>query len=117
MLQNYNAFSNNFYYFELVDKQLFHTNNKHNNHLLLVVILFYNSHTRKRIDRILLAFALLFCVRSLGKLFLILTGLPLVFLFVGYFITCCVNCFLDFRFIGFGFVKLNDCISVFVGCF
>jgi hypothetical protein len=113
----FTSFSNNFCFLELVDKVLFRMSNKHNNRRLSVSILFYNCHIRRKTDKHLLAYFLLFYVDSLDKQFLILIGLPLVFFFVDYFISCCANCFLDFRFVSFGFVKFYDCISIFVRCF
>ena len=60
-------FNNNFYFLELVDKLLYHKNNKHNNLPLQVSKPFCNSHIRRKIDKRLLAYLLLFYVRSLDK--------------------------------------------------
>ena len=59
--------NNNFYFLELVDKVQFRMSNKHNNLLCLVSKPFCIPHTRKRIDKRLLAYLLLFYVHSLDK--------------------------------------------------
>ena len=60
-------FNNNYFLPESVDKVQFRKSNKHNNLLRLVLEAFYNSHTHKRIDKRLLAYLLLFYVRSLDR--------------------------------------------------
>ncbi|XOL42543.1 hypothetical protein KCTC32420_02939 [Aequorivita nionensis] len=67
LCKDYSDVSNNIYFLELVDKELFHKNKTHNNLHHKASRLFYNSHTRKRIDKRLLASLLLFCVRSLDR--------------------------------------------------
>lgn len=64
-------FSNIFYPVELADKERFRNCNTHNNRPVMVLILSYNFHIHKNIGKHLSALFPLFCIRSLGKLLLI----------------------------------------------
>jgi|25_taG_2_1085351.scaffolds.fasta_scaffold00076_10 hypothetical protein len=60
-------FNNNYFLPESVDKVQFRKSKKRNNPLRLVLEPFYSSHTRRKIDRRLLAYFLLFYVRNLDR--------------------------------------------------